>query len=160
MAITQALCSSFKAEILLGVHDLRPTGDTGADTFKIALFTSTATINANSTAYAATNEVTGTNYTAGGNTLTNLGVVTVNETASDGTGYTDFTDTTWANSTITARGAMIYNSTPSTNSNADVALVNAAVAVLDFGTDQSSSSGDFTIVFPTAANTSAIIRIT
>lgn len=160
MAITQAMCSSFKAEILLGVHDFRPAGDTGADTFKIALYTSTADLNANTTAYSATNEVSGTNYTAGGNSLTNLGVVTVNETASDGTGYTDFSDTTWANSTITARGALIYNNTPSTNNNANTSLTNAAVAVLDFGSDQSSSDGDFTIVFPTAANTSAIIRIT
>lgn len=156
MAITQAMCTSFKAELMLGVHDFRVTG---GDTFKIALYTSTATIDANTTAYSATNEVTGTNYTAGGNSLSNLGVVTSNNNTSTGTGYTDFSDTTWANSTITARGALIYNNTPSANSNANTTLTNAAVCALDFGSDKTSTAGDFTIIFPTAANTTAIIRI-
>lgn len=156
MSITQAMCSSFKAEILLAVHDFRPTS---GDTFKLALYTSSATIDANTTAYSATNEVTGTNYTAGGSALTNLGVVTSNNTASTGTGFTDFSDLTFANATITARGALIYNSTPSANSNANTTLTNAAVCTLDFGSDKSSTDGDFTIVFPTATNTTAIIRI-
>ena len=156
MAITQAMCTSFKAEILLGVHDFRATG---GDTFKLALYTSSASIDANTTAYTTSNEVTGTNYTAGGASLTNLGVVTSNNTASTGTGFTDFSDVTWANATITARGALIYNNTPSANSNANTTLTNAAVAVLDFGADKTSTAGDFTIIFPTASNSAAIIRI-
>jgi hypothetical protein len=156
VAITQSMCTSFKAEILLAVHDFRPTG---GDTFKIALYTSSATIDANTTAYSATNEATGTNYTAGGGALTNLGVVTSNNTASTGTGYTDFNDFTWSNATVTARGALIYNSTPSANSNANTTLTNAAVCALDFGSDKTSTAGDFTIVFPTPTNTTAIIRI-
>ena len=150
------MCTSFKAELMLAVHDFRPTG---GDTFKLALYTSSASIDANTTAYSATNEVTGTNYTAGGGSLSNLGVVTSNNNASTGTGYTDFSDLTFANSTITARGALIYNSTPSANSNANTTLTNAAVAVLDFGSDKTSTAGDFTIVFPTASNTAAILRI-
>jgi len=156
MPIDQAMCTSFKAEILLGVHDFRATG---GDTFKLALYTSSATINANTTAYTSSNEVTGTNYTAGGGTLVNLGVVTSNNTAATGTGFTDFSDLTFTNATITARGALIYNTTPSANSNANTTLTNAAVAVLDFGSDKTSTSGDFTIIFPTASNTQAIIRI-
>lgn len=150
------MCTSFKAELMLAVHDFRATG---GDTFKIALYPSSATIDANTTAYSSTNEVTGTNYTAGGVALTNLGVVTSNNNASTGTGYTDFNDATWANATITARGALIYNSTPSANSNSNTTLTNAAVAVLDFGADKTSTAGDFTIVFPTASNTAAILRI-
>lgn len=158
MAITQALCTSFKAELLLAVHDFRATG---GDTFKIALYTSSASLDANTTAYSSSNEVSssGTNYTAGGNVLTNLGVVTSNNTASTGVGFTDFSDVTWANATITARGALIYNSTPSANSNANTTLVNAAVAVLDFGSDKTSTAGDFTVIFPAGANNTAIIRI-
>lgn len=156
MAITQAMCTSFKAEILLAVHDFRATG---GDTFKLALYTSSASIDANTTAYSASNEITGTNYTAGGGTLTRLGVVTSNNTASTGVGFTDFSDLTFANATITARGALIYNNTPSANSNANTTLTNAAVAVLDFGSDKTSTDGDFTIIFPTATNTTAIIRI-
>ena len=156
MAITQAMCTSFKAEILLGVHDFRATG---GDTFKLALYTSSASLDANTTAYTATNEVSGTNYTAGGGALVNLGVVTSNNRASTGTGFTDFSDLTFSNATITARGALIYNSTPSANSNANTTLTNAAVAVLDFGSDKTATNGDFTIVFPTATNTTAIIRI-
>ena len=156
MAITQSMCTSFKAELMLAVHDFRPTG---GDTFKLALYTSSASIDANTTAYTTSNEVTGTNYTAGGGTLTNLGVVTSNNNASNGTGFTDFSDLTFTNATITARGALIYNSTPSANSNANTTLTNAAVCVLDFGSDKTSTAGDFTIIFPTATNTTAIIRI-
>lgn len=151
------MCTSFKAELMLAVHDFRVTG---GDTFKIALYTSSASIDANTTAYTATNEVaTAGNYTAGGQSLANLGVVTSNNNASTGTGYTDFSDITWTTATITARGALIYNSTPSANSNANTTLTNAAVAVLDFGSDKTSTAGDFTIVFPAAANTTAILRI-
>ena len=158
MAITQAMCTSFKAELMLAVHDFRATG---GDTFKLSLYTSSATIDANTTAYTSSNEVSssGTNYTAGGGTLSNLGVVTSNNTASTGVGFTDFSDLTFANSTITARGALIYNTTPSANSNANTTLTNAAVAALDFGSDKTSTAGDFTIIFPAATNTTAIIRI-
>ena len=156
MAITQAMCTSFKAELMLAVHDFRATG---GDTFKLALYTSSASIDANTTAYTTSNEVTCTNYTAGGSALTNLGVVTSNNNSSTGTGFTDFSDLTFSNATITARGALIYNSTPSANSNANTTLTNAAVAVLDFGSDKTSTNGDFTIIFPSATNTTAIIRI-
>lgn len=141
MAITQAMCTSFKVEILQGVHNF--TNTTG-DTFKIALYTSSASLDATTTAYSATNEVSGTGYTAGGNTLTN-----VTPTSSGTTAYTDFADTTWSTATITARGALIYNSSQS----------DAAVAVLDFGSDKTSTAGDFTIIFPTADASNAIIRI-
>ena len=148
MAITQAMCTSFKTELLQGVHNFYNgsgggSAGTGA-TFKIALYTSSATLGAATTAYATTNEKTGTAYNAGGNSLTN-----VTPTSSGTTAFTDFADTTWSTSTITARGALIYNSTQS----------NKAVAVLDFGSDKSSSSGDFTIQFPTADSSNAIIRI-
>ena len=158
MAITQAMCTSFKAELMLAVHDFRATG---GDTFKLALYTSSASIDANTTSYSASNEVSssGTNYTAGGGTLVNLGVVASNTSASTGVGFTDFSDLTFANATITARGALIYNTTPSANSNANTTLTNAAVAVLDFGSDKTSTDGDFTIIFPSATNTTAIIRI-
>lgn len=141
MAITQAMCTSFKVEILQAVHDF--TNSTG-DTFKIALYTSAATLDATTTAYSATNETSGTGYTAGGNTLTN-----VTPTSSGTTAFTDFADTTWSTATITARGALIYNSSKS----------NKAVAVLDFGSDKTSTAGDFTIIFPTADASNAIIRI-
>lgn len=141
MAITQAMCTSFKQELLTGTHDF--TNGTG-DTFKIALFTSSATLDATTTAYSVTNEVSGTGYTAGGNTLTN-----VTPTTSGTTAFTDFADTTWSTATITARGALIYNSTDS----------NKAVVVLDFGSDKTSTAGDFTIQFPTADASNAIIRI-
>ena len=118
-----------------------------------------AGMNAYSTAYSATNEVTGTNYTAGGGTLTRTGVGTTNSTTTNGTGFTDFTDLTFTNATVTARGALIYNNTPSANSNANTTLVNAAVCVLDFGSDKTSTAGDFTIIFPAFDAANAIIRI-
>ena len=141
MAITQAVCSSFKQELLVGTHNF--TVSTG-DVFKIALFLAAATLSAATTAYAATNEASGTGYTAGGNTLTN-----VTPTLDGTTAITDFADSTWSTATITARGALIYNSSDS----------NKSCVVLDFGSDKSSSAGDFTIVFPAAAAATAIIRI-
>jgi hypothetical protein len=141
MAITQAMCTSFKQELLTGTHNF--TNGTG-DTFKISLFTSAATLGASTTAYSVTNETSGTGYTAGGNTLTN-----VTPTTSGTTAFTDFADTTWSTASITARGALIYNSTDS----------DKAVVVLDFGADKTSTAGDFTIQFPTADASNAIIRI-
>ena len=155
MSITSALCTSFKQEILQGIHNFTngsgggTTTSTGTgNTFKIALFTSSASLGASTTAYADSNQVSGTGYSAGGNTLTN-----VTPTVSSTTALTDFADTTWSSSTITARGALIYNSSTAAGS------ANRAVAVLDFGTDKTTSSGDFTITFPTADASSAIIRI-
>tara|TARA_R110000787_G_scaffold162680_2_gene276088 strand:- start:1073 stop:1507 length:435 start_codon:yes stop_codon:yes gene_type:complete len=136
------MCTSFKKELLEGVHDFL---NSGGDTFKIALYTNSASFNAATTAYTTSNEVTGTNYTAGGNTLTR-----VNPASSGTTAFTDFADTTWSSSTITARGAMIYN---------DTASGNPAVVILDFGSDKTSTNGDFTVVFPAADASNAIIRI-
>ena len=141
MAITQAMCTSFKKELMEAKHNFLASG---GNTFKIALYTSSATLSAATTAYSATNEVSGTNYTAAGNTLTN-----VNPASSGTTGFTDFADTTWSSSTITARGAVIYN---------DTASGDPSVIVLAFGADKSSSAGDFTITFPTADASDAIIR--
>lgn len=141
MAITQAMCTSFKQALLDGEMDF--SSDT-TQTFKIALYTSSATLDATTTAYSATNEVSGTGYTAGGNTLT-----VVAPTTSGTTAYLDFSDTTWSTATITARGALIYKS----------GGTNPAVAVLDFGGDKTSTAGDFTIQFPAAAASTAIIRV-
>ena len=138
MAITQAIPTSFKAEILQGIHD-------SADTYKMALYTSAATLGASTTAYSATSEVTGTGYTAGGVTLQGFNVSTSGTTA-----FIDFsTDPSWANATITARGALIYNSSKS----------NKAVMVLDFGADKSNSAGTFTVRMPTPDAVSALIRL-
>jgi O-acetylhomoserine/O-acetylserine sulfhydrylase-like pyridoxal-dependent enzyme len=148
MAISQAMCTSFKVEILDGIHAFGTTvtrAGTGADTFKIALYTSAATLGATTTGYTTSDEVVGTGYSAGGNTLT----ISQAPTSTGTTAWLDFADTTWTNATITARGALIYNSTQS----------NKSVAVLDFGGDKTSTAGDFTIVFPTADSSSAIIRI-
>ena len=142
MAITQAMCTSFKKELMEAKHNFLLSG---GNTFKIALYTSSATLSAATTAYSATNEVSGTNYTAAGNTLTR-----VDPSSSGTTGFTDFADTTWSSSTITARGAVIYN---------DTASGDPSVIVLNFGADKSSSAGDFTITFPTADASDAIIRI-
>ena len=149
MAITQAMATSFKIEILNGIHAFGTTvvrAGTTADTFKIALYTSSATLSAATTAYSSSNEVTGSGYTAGGNTLTVSQVPTSTST----TAWLDFSDSTWSTATITARGALIYLANGTTN---------PAVAVLDFGGDKTSTAGDFTINFPTADSTSAIIRI-
>ena len=156
MAITQAMTTSFKAELMLAVHDFRLTS---GDSFKLALYTSSATIDANTTSYTASDEVTGTNYSAGGGALVNSGVTATNTNASAGTGFTDFSDLTFSTATITARGALIYNTTPSANGTANTTLTNAAVCALDFGSDKTSTAGDFTIIFPAAADTTAIIRI-
>ena len=142
------MCTSFKNELLYGAHDF--DASTG-DTFKIALYTSSATMTAATTAYATTNETSGTAYVAGGEALT-----PVNPVISGTTALTDFSDETWSTATITARGALIYNTTPNTTS---IALTNPSVVVLDFGADKTSTSGDFTVVFPTADASNAIIRI-
>lgn len=143
MAISTAMCTSFKSELMSALHNF---DNPGGNTFKIALYTSSATLGAATTAYSATNEVSssGTNYTAGGQNLTS-----VSPTTSGTTAYVDFADVTWSSSTITANGALIYN-----NTNA-----NRAVITLAFGSDKSSSNGDFQIIFPTANATAAIIRI-
>ena len=157
MAITTAMATSFKSELLQGIHNFQngsgggTTTTTGTgNTFKIALYTSSATMSASTTAYATTNEVsaTGTGYTAAGNTLTN-----VDPTTSGTTALTDFADSTWSSSSITARGALIYNSSTTAGS------ANRAVCALDFGADKTSTSGDFTIQFPAADASNAIIRI-
>lgn len=136
------MCTSFKQELLTGTHDF--TNSTG-NTFKIALYDNNASFTAATTAYTATNEVSGTGYTATGETLTN-----VTPTSSGTTAFTDFADVTWSSATITARGALIYN---------DTAAGDPSVVVLDFGSDKSSSSGDFQVIFPTADASNAIIRI-
>ena len=142
MAITQAMCSSFKKEILEAKHNFL---NSGGNTFKIALYTSSASLGAATTAYTTSNEVSGTNYTAKGNTLT-----CVSPSLDGTTAITDFADTTWSSSTITARGALIFN---------EDASGDTSVLVLNFGSDKSSSSGDFTIAFPAADASNAIIRI-
>jgi hypothetical protein len=141
MAITQALATSFKVQLLNGQQNF------SSDTFKLALYTSSATLNENTTAYSATNEVPSTgNYSAGGNTLS----VSVTPTNSGNVAFISFSNTSWANATITANGALIYNSTQS----------NAAVCVLAFGGDKTSTNGTFAVNFPTADASNAIIRLT
>jgi hypothetical protein len=156
MSIFQGLTSSFKAEVLLGVHDFRATG---GDTFMIALYDSTADLNANTTAYTATGEVTGANYTAGGITLTNLGVTTGSTSTTSGVGFTSFSPVVFTNVTVAARGALIYNTTPSATDANNTLLVNPAVCVLDFGADKTATASDLTITFPTNTADDAIIRI-
>ena len=141
MAITQAMCTSFKKELLEGTHNFK---NSGGSTFKLALFTSSATLGAATTAYATTNEATGTNYTAGGANLTR-----VDPSSSGTTALPDFADLTFSTATITANGALIYNSSAS----------DKAVIVLAFGGDKTSTAGDFTIQFPAADASNAIIRI-
>ena len=142
MAISQAMCSSFKQELLEAKHNFL---NSGGNTFKIALYTSSASLGASTTAYTTSNEVSGTNYTAKGNTLTR-----VNPSLDGTTAITDFADTTWSSSTITARGALIFNEDTSGDT---------SVLVLDFGADKTSTAGDFTIAFPAADASNAIIRI-
>ena len=137
------MCTSFKKELMTATHNF--TASTG-DTFKLALYTNSASFTAATTAYTATNEVANSGtYSAGGGTLTNI-----TPTSSGTTALTDFADITFTSATITARGALIYN---------DTAAGNNSVVVLDFGSDKSSTSGDFQIVFPTADSSNAIIRI-
>ena len=142
MAITQAMCTSFKKELLEGTHNFK---NSGGSAFKLAQFTSSATLGASTTAYSTTNEVSGTGYSAGGSALTR-----VDPTSSGTTAFTDFADLTFSTATITANGALIYN---------DDASNDAAVIVLAFGGDKTSTAGDFTIQFPTADASNAIIRI-
>jgi VCBS repeat-containing protein len=149
MAISQAMCTSFKVELLSGGHNFNTTNvarlvDT-QDVFKLALYTSSATLDATTTAYSVTNEASGTGYSAGGGTLT----VSAVPQASGTTAILDFADLTFSTATITANGALIYNSTNS----------DTAVAVLAFGGDKTSTAGDFTIQFPAFDASNAIIRI-
>ena len=146
MAITQAMCTSFKVELLQGKHNF--TASSG-HTFKLALFTSSASLGAATTDYSTGNEVSGTNYSAGGASLTSVTPV-----ASSTTALCDFSDLTFSNATVTANGAIIYNSTTGGGSN-----TTDAVIVLAFGGDKTSTAGDFTIQFPTADASNAIIRI-
>ena len=144
------MCTSFKLQLMSGVHAISASASSpvrAADTFKIALYTSSATLDASTTAYSATNETTnttGTAYVAGGNTLAS------GATSSSGTtAFADFADSSWTTASFTARGALIYNSTQADKS----------VVVLDFGADKTASAGTFTIIFPTNDASSAIIRI-
>jgi hypothetical protein len=141
MAITQGMATSFKVELLNGQQNF------SADTFKLALYTSSASLDENTTAYTATNEVASAgNYSAGGNTLT----VSVTPTNTGNVAFISFSNSSWANATITAAGALIYN-----NTNA-----NSAVCVLSFGGDKTSTNGTFAVNFPTADASNAIIRLT
>jgi len=142
MAITQAMCTSFKKELMEAKHNFLASG---GNSFKLALYTSSATMTAATTAYSTSQEASGTNYTAGGAALTNI-----NPTTSGTTAFTDFADLTFGTATVTARGCMIYN---------DTASGDPAVAVFDFGGDKTSTAGSFTITFPTADASNAIIRI-
>ena len=138
MAITKSIPTSFKSEVLQGVH-------LAADTYKIALFTSTATLDATTTVYSTMNEVVGAGYTAGGLTLSGYSVTTSGTTA-----ILDWTtDPAWTTATITARGALIYNATKA----------NKAVCVIDFGSDKTSTSGTFTVTLPTPDSTNGLIRL-
>lgn len=137
MAITTAMCNSFKKEALEGVH-------LAADVYKLALFTSAAALDKTTTAYSTTNEVVGTGYTAGGATLAGYASALSGDTA-----FLDWTDPAWTSATLTARGCMIYNSSKS----------NKAVAVYDFGSDITSTNGTFTAVLPAAAAATAVVRI-
>jgi len=141
MAISTAMCTSLKQEILVGTHNFTATS---GNTFKLALYTSSASLGASTTAYSTSNEVSGTGYTAAGAALTSVTPV-----ASGTTALCDFSDLTFSSSTITANGALIYNDTQS----------DKAVCTLAFGGDKTSTSGDFTIQFPTADASNAIIRI-
>jgi len=149
MSITSAVCSSFKSELLSGKHDF---DSSGGDTFKIAMFTSSASLDATTTDYSTSNEITnssGTAYTAGGSALTNQGV-----TLSSTTAYTDFSDVSWTSASFTANGAMIYNTTTDGGSG-----TTDAVCVIAFGGDKTVSSGTFTVQFPAAGATTAILRL-
>ena len=146
MAITSGLCTSFKKELLERKHDFNVSG---GHTFKIALYTSAASLDAATTAYTTSNEVVGVGYTAGGIALTNI-----DPTSSGTTAFIDFVDATWTSATITAAGALIYNTT----TDGGTGTTNA-VAVLSFGGDKTSTNGDFVIQFPVADATNAIVRI-
>lgn len=140
MAIIQAVCTSFKQEILEGLHNF----SVGGDTFKLALYWPSATLNSSTTAYSTSEETVGTGYTAGGKVLTNAGVV-----ASGTASYISFANLSWPSSTLAAAGALIYNASKA----------NRAVAVLNFGTTFYSSNSTFTVTFPTASSQTALIII-
>ena len=142
MAITTAMCTTFKKELLEAVHNFK---NSGGSTFNLALYTSSASLGASTTAYTTSNEASGTGYTAKGAALTRI------DPSNDGTtAITDFNDLTFSSSSITARGALIFNESASGD---------PAVCALDFGSDKTSNAGDFTIQFPTADASNAIIRI-
>tara|TARA_R110000824_G_scaffold6306_1_gene29127 strand:- start:160 stop:588 length:429 start_codon:yes stop_codon:yes gene_type:complete len=141
MAITQAMCTSFKKELMTATHNFATNGNA----FQLALYTSSATMSASTTAYSTSQEATGTNYTAKGGTLTKVAPTTSGTTA-----FTDFADLTFGTATVTARGCMIFN---------DTASGDPAVAVFDFGGDKTSTAGSFTITFPAADASNAVIRI-
>lgn len=140
------MCTSFKQELLEGAHNFK---NSGGDTFKLAMYTNSASFNAATTAYTTSNEVSGSGYSAGGGTLTR-----VDPSTSGTTALTDFGDLTFSTATVTARGALIYNTTTGSGSG-----TTDTVVVLDFGSDKTSTAGDFTIQFPTADASNAIIRI-
>ena len=140
------MCTSFKQELLEGGHNFK---NSGGDTFKLAMYTNSASFNAATTAYTTSNEVSGYGYSAGGGTLTR-----VDPSTSGTTALTDFGDLTFSTATVTARGALIYNTTTGSGSG-----TTDTVVVLDFGSDKTSTAGDFTIQFPTADASNAIIRI-
>ena len=140
MAISSAICTSFKQELLVGTHNFT----NGANSFKLALYTYSASLGAATTAFTTTGQASGTNYSSGGSALTN-----VTPFATGTTAVCDFNDLTFSNATITARGCLIYNDTQS----------DKAVCAVDFGGDKTSTAGDFTVVFPTPTATGAIIRL-
>ena len=140
MAISSAICTSFKQELLVGTHNFT----NGANSFKLALYTSSASLGAATTAFTTTGQASGTNYSSGGSALTN-----VTPFATGTTAVCDFNDLTFSNATVTARGCLIYNDTQS----------DKAVCAVDFGGDKTSTAGDFTVVFPTPTATGAIIRL-
>jgi hypothetical protein len=142
MSLIQTLTTSFKKELLEAGHNFKTTGDT----FRLALYTSSASLNADTTAYTTSNEVVGTGYTAGGLALTN-----VDPTTGGTVGFADFINATWTTATLTARGALLYN---------DSHAGNGSVLVLDFGSDRSSAGTDFVVVFPVADAINALVRIT
>lgn len=147
MSILQTATTSFKVELLQGIHNFGPTSP---DTFKVALYTGSANINASTAAYTTSGEVVGSGYVAGGNTLTvSTSPTSGNNSQNVPTAYISFANTTWPNATFTARGALIYNATES----------NKSVAVLDFGSDKTVNNDTFQIIFPTADANSAIVRI-
>ena len=164
---SSAICGTFKSEILAGIYFWTAHTRTGssaisADTFKIAMFTNSSSIDADTTGYTTSNEVSGTNYTAGGNSLASVTIGLADNSSSVPTAFVDFADTTWSSSTISsARGALIYNSTLSTAGTGSTTnhAADPAVAVINFGGDKSSSAGDFTIQFPANDANNAIIRI-
>jgi hypothetical protein len=147
MAITQAVCNSFKVELLQGEHDFRSSG---GDAFKLALYTASASLSATTTAYGTGNEVSASgSYAAGGGALTNSGA-----SGSGATAFIDFSDLSFTSATISAQAAVIYNANTTATTN-----TNAAVMVLDFGAVKTSTSGTFTIQFPAADASNAILRI-